>query len=148
MRNQSWLWALVVVIIVAGLAYFFWPKGAAMAPATQSNSTVPAPRADTAYVGSWKSIDDAKFTRSFSADGTINDTYEGDASASMTGTWSVVADPSSIPNLPSMGGDPILKVVFDMKSPMYFAVLSMSSTTLSMTYLEGNGQPQNFKKVQ
>lgn len=165
MRNQAWLWALVVVIIVGGLAYFFWPIQKAVAPtemnpvgaqpeqatttptATASTTASTAPATVNEFFGTWKSDQDAKFTREFMSDGRVVDKYAGDAKATMTGSWGIVANPSAEPvKLPDVGGATVLKLKFP-DTTMYFAVTGVSSTNLSMNYLNGNGA-LNFTKVQ
>lgn len=148
MKNSYLVWGFLVIVVLI-LAYFFWPKSSVSNPVSPSSPTAASSSAPTAasYVGTWQSISDASSTRVFAANGTVTDAYAGIASATRNGSWSVVANPSSIPNLPNMGNDPILKLTFGTSTPTYFAVLSVSSSTLSMVDLEGNGQPLNFKRV-
>lgn len=157
MNNKTGIWIAGIVIVVA-LAYFFWPTQKVSAPtqtakttqqtaaATSPAATTTAPVAEAAFVGSWKSQQDAKFVRTFSADGSVTDTYTGDAAATSKGTWSIVANVAAEPvTLPNVSGETVLKLVFP-KMTMYFAVTQLSSTNLSMNYLNGNGS-LNFTKI-
>ena len=86
------------------------------------------------------------------ADGTVTDAYEGDASATVTGTYTTV-DPLKEPAgalgavpLESLTGVTVLKVTFPQSEVMYFGVNSLTETSLTMTYL-GRGNILLFTKV-
>jgi hypothetical protein len=107
---------------------------------------------DPNMMGTWKSTDDAKFTRTFTADGKVTDSYEGDASATDTGTWQVV-DPAvevigSTVSAEYLAGMTVIRINFEKSGTMFFSINSLSETNLAMTYLEGRGGILSFTKVQ
>ncbi len=134
----------LALIVVGGAYYFFMQKPADMGedvPASGSVNDVATPNEETAakIEGTWKSTDDARFVRSFTADGTVTDRYEGDDSATVSGTWSFVADPTKEQaELPVVKDAKVLKLQFP-EEVMYFALTNLSETDLSMIYLSGNG---------
>ncbi len=81
MNKGSWV-AVVVVLVVALGAFYFWPSvqtGLQNQMEQQSvNGGIEATR-DPQMSGTWKSQTDEKFTREIRADGVIIDRYEGDA---------------------------------------------------------------------
>ena len=136
---------VVLALIVAGGAYYFlMPKPADMGedvPAPTSMNDVARPNEEVAVSldGTWKSKEDARFIRTFKADGTVTDRYEGDDSATVSGTWSFVADPSKEQGeLPVVKDAKVLKLQFP-EEVMYFALTDLTETDLSMIYLSGNG---------
>lgn len=143
---------IVLALIVAGGAcYFFMPRTADVGegePAPSSVNDVARPNEETAASldGTWKSKDDARFVRSFTADGIVTDRYEGDDSATVSGTWSFVADPTKEQaELPVVKDAKVLKLQFP-EEVMYFALTELTETDLSMIYLSGNGSLQ-FTRV-
>lgn len=104
--------------------------------------------------GTWKSREDAKFTREFSADGMVTDRYQGDASATMTGTYMIV-DPLKEPegalgNVPvaSLAGMTILRTTWPNGDIMYFGVLVLTNTELQLSNISGRGNTLAFTKFQ
>ena len=150
--GSPWMWILGAVVIVLLAAYFAKitsedtqsPASGTQAPATQEG--------DPMMVGTWSSTDDAKFTREFKADGTIVDRYEGDDSATVTGTWMVV-DPSKEPvellgtPAENLGGMTIIKTTWPNGLIMYFGLSSLTEIDLKLIYV-GRGNTLSFKKVQ
>lgn len=156
--NTRTLSIVVLVVAIAGLAYWFGAsrsQDAAMsqdqASGTQlaGSNTGEYDAVDPAMLGTWKSKDDAKFTREFRADATVVDRYEGDASATDTGTY-VTVDPTVIDTgVPeaSLAGMTVLKITFEKSGVMFFGINSMTESDLTMTYLGGAGKPLMFSKV-
>ena len=159
--NNKVIWAVVVVVIAAaGLYYWSTTKSAAVSgPQTgtvsQNNAggTDAMNTHDSTMTGTWKSNDDAKFTRTFNADGTVTDAYAGDASATETGTYATV-DPlqesagafgSVTPE--SLTGMTVLKLTFPKSGVMYFGVQSETETSLKLIYI-GRGNVLSFTKAQ
>src|SRR3990167_7320654 len=111
----------IIALLIIGGGYWFYTdsqkenaKGAdtttptSQIETTQTSQAKMSPEAGRA-VGKWKSTEDAKFTSEFREDGTVTDMYEGDASATASGTWSQVVDVSVEPiQLPAVGGATIL----------------------------------------
>jgi len=159
--NQKAIIAILVIIILAGGAWLIWGKPSqpaatsTQAPVqTGAENQAPAPATvpanDPAMVGTWKSTDDAKFTRTFRADGTVTDEYAGDASATESGTYTVV-NPEAETGFPapaaSFAGMTVVKITFEKSGVMFFGINSMTDTNLTMTYVGGAGKPLSFTKV-
>ena len=152
--NSKTLWVVIVIILLAGATY--WYSNGQSAQQAGPDQQVPASgessAVDPLMTGTWKSTDDAKFTRTFNADGTVTDAYEGDASATVTGTYTTV-DPLKEPAgalgavpLESLTGVTVLKVTFPQSEVMYFSINKLTETSLTMTYL-GRGNILLFTKV-
>jgi hypothetical protein len=138
---------VVLALVVVGWWYLSMmaptalaPQETDMNPEESVNGVAESDEATRAkLVGSWKSTEDAKFVRVFSANGTVTDTYEGNPDATVIGEWSFVLDPASEqPTLPVVKDGKVLKIQFPEEA-LYFAVTGVSDTNLSMTYLSGNG---------
>ena len=152
--NSKTLWAVIIIVLLAGIAYWYTGNRPVAEPASQQQSGSQYAAVDPLMTGTWKSTDDAKFTRTFNADGTITDAYEGDASATATGTYTTV-DPLKEPAgalgavpLESLTGMTVLKVTFPQSEVMYFGVNSLTETSLTLTVLSGRGNILSFTKVQ
>ena len=105
---------------------------------------------DPAMNGTWKSKEDAKFTREFNADGTVTDRYEGDASATMTGTYMFVdAGVETDLSVPAsyLAGTKVIKTTWPDGTILYFAVQSVTATDLALVNLSGRGNILSFTKV-
>lgn len=151
--NRNVVVGIVVVLALAVVGWWYW---AMMMPA----QTVPEQAADQSadggaaielskmdLSGTWRSKEDARFVRVFTPDGTVTDKYEGDDSATVTGTWSVVENPASErPELVVNEGMQVIKIEF-AEEVMYFAIANLTETDLSMIYLSGNGTLE-FSRVQ
>ena len=138
------LLGFVLVLVVVGGGYWFYTdyqkEGAKVAdtetPASTAKMSAEAGRA----VGKWQSADDAKFTREFREDGTVTDMYEGDAAATVTGTWSQVVDVAAEPfQFPAVGNATFLKLV--MGGETLYAAIAADTTAdkLVLINLSGNG---------
>ncbi len=164
--NQVLTWAVIAIIVVGGGWYILTQNKAstdsAAGPQTgtvSQNNTGGTdamnnpPASDPAMNGTWKSNDDAKFTRTFKADGTVTDAYQGDASATESGTYAVVdplkesAGAFGSVSAASLTGMTVLKLTFPKSGVMYFGVNSMTETSLKLTYI-GRGNVLTFTKVQ
>lgn len=148
--NSKTLWAVIIIVLLAGAAYWY----SSGTSAQRQGQQVPAPdeysSVDPLMTGTWKSDQDAKFTRTFNADGTVVDAYEG--SASTTGTYSTV-DPLKEPAgafgvvpLDTLTGVTVFKITFPQSEVMYFSINKLTETSLAMTYL-GRGNILLFTKV-
>src|SRR3989338_6487098 len=143
----------IVVLVLAGGVYWFYAdsqkEGAKVADTTTSASQTAKMNAEAGRaVGKWKSTEDAKFTREFREDGTVTDMYEGDASATASGTWSQVVDVSVEPiQLPAVGGATILKLVLGGES-LYFAISTdTTADKLVLINLGGRGNIISFTRM-
>ncbi|OGG50346.1 hypothetical protein A2704_05370 [Candidatus Kaiserbacteria bacterium RIFCSPHIGHO2_01_FULL_54_36b] len=150
------LLSVVIVLLVAGGVYWFVTDQKGSAPMDESASSnneassamKMSPEAGRA-VGKWQSADDAKFTREFREDSTVTDMYEGDAAATMTGTWSQVVDISAEPfEFPAVGGATFLKLVLGGDT-LYFAVSTDTTVDkLVLINLSGRGNILTFNRMQ
>lgn len=138
--NNNVVTGIVIVLAIAVIGWWFWSRPAAAPAPTES---IPAPALidesmSAGMTGTWKSSDDAKFTRTFAADGTVTDRYEGEDSATISGEWSVIDPTKESVSLPVVKDGKVIKIQFPEEA-LYFAVTSVSETELVMTYLSGNG---------
>lgn len=153
----------IVVLVLAGGAYWFYTDSqkegdtqrltegsTAQDPNSVQAGGEAAPANDPAMNGTWKSKEDAKFTREFKADGTITDKYEGDSSATETGTYTTVnvALEAGLPvPAANLTGLTVIKATFPKTGVMYFGVQSLTGTDLSLIHLSGRGNILTFTKV-
>ena len=157
--NTKIVW-IVVAILLLGAAFWFvtdYQKEGADdqqlsegSTATDPNSVHNAGIRDPMMSGTWKSTEDAKFTREFEADGTITDKYEGDVEATTVGSWKVV-DPNTEIKLPvpaiNLAGMTVIKTEWGNGEVMYFSINTLTDTELEMTNLSGRGNILVFTKV-
>lgn len=143
----------IIVLLLAGGAYWFYTnpqKDDAKVTNTETQAPQTAKMSAEAgrAVGKWQSSDDSKFTREFREDGTVTDTYEGDASATVTGTWSQVIDVAAEPfQFPAVGGATFLKLVLDGET-FYFSVSAdTTADKLVLVNLSGRGNILSFTRV-
>jgi len=124
-----WYWAMMMP--VQGLPQERSPEGTGAEASTVQTSMD--------LSGTWRSKEDTRFIRVFNVDGTITDRYEGDDSATVSGTWNVVENlASERPELVVNGSVQVIKVQF-AEEVLYFAIANLTETDLSMIYLSGNG---------
>jgi hypothetical protein len=145
------LLVIIIALAVAGGGYWFYTdskKEGAKTPDMQQPTAKMAPEAGRA-VGKWQSADDAKFTREFREDGTMTDMYEGNADATMTGSWSQVVDVTAEPfEFPAVGGATFLKIV--LGGDTMYASISADTTAdkLVLINLSGRGNILTFNRMQ
>lgn len=151
----------IAIIILAVLAYYVGTNRAVIdearvmansdTAAGQSGKIAASEAYDPALAGTWQSTDDAKFTREFSADGTVTDRYDGDASATMSGTYAKVNPIEDAPlgisaeylaEMPS-----VIKINWSDGESAYFGVSAVSTTSLALIHLSGRGNVLSFTKV-
>ncbi|HEY4516328.1 MAG TPA: hypothetical protein VJG64_00075 [Candidatus Paceibacterota bacterium] len=162
--NSKGILISIIVLLILGAGYWLYTDSQSQGEANRlaqgeaaqdTNSTQVggevAPDNDPAMNGTWKSKEDAKFTREFFADGTVRDRYEGDASATMTGTYMFV-DTSVETDLPvpaaNLSGMKVIKTTWPDGTILYFGVQSVTATDLALINLSGRGNILVFTKVQ
>lgn len=146
-------WAIFFVLVAAGIWYFAGrPATAPTLPegemaGEQVETGEESDSSESALVGTWRSKQDAKFTREFRADGTIVDRYEGMESATLEGSWSM-ANPAAV-DLQGMeyDADAQLVMVNDPLESYLFKVNSVTATDLSLTYVGGAGGTLEFERI-
>ncbi len=149
----------IVALLLLGGGYWFYTDSQ-KENAKVADTTTPAPQTETTQtqakmspeagraVGKWKSTEDAKFTREFREDGTVTDMYEGQASATVNGTWYQVVNVSVEPvTLPAVGDATLLKLVLDGEA-FYFAISADTTVDkLVLINLGGRGNILSFTRV-
>lgn len=152
-----WGWIVAAVVVVAAGTFYFWPT-LMQAPGpqnTEQNATSTSEAAGKPLAeqmsGNWKSNADAKFTREIRQDGVMIDRYEGDASAGINGSWSVV-NPAQEEMLSSIAGSlgnvSVIKVVWEGGvETTYFKIDALSDASMAITDLSGAGGATVFMKI-
>lgn len=143
----------LAIIALAALAYYFYATkpaaesadGAGQAAGIQKTANDPSMHA------TWRSTEDPKFTRTFRADGTVTDAYEGDAAATESGTYAAI-DPATETGFPlpaaNFSGTTVIRIDFERSGPMYFGILTLTESELAMTNISGRGNTLSFVRVQ
>lgn len=160
--NNKILWGVIIILVAGGGWYYYSQKsgdsmmsGDHMTTSGTSTTTGQAQESGAtaqgqSMVGVWKSTEDAKFTRTFNADGTVTDAYAGNASATETASYTTI-DPTTEANFPipvaSVAGMTVIRIDFS-SGPMYFGILTLTDTNLEMSNLSGRGNTLSFTKVQ
>lgn len=151
-------WIVAALLLVLGGAYFLWyapAQESSVAVDQQNNQQASGTSEQTsgnpAFVGTWKSNSDAKFTREIRADGVIVDRYEGEPTAGLNGEWTAVnpAEESLLASQAAwLSGKSVLKVVWEGGvETTYFVVSDVSSTSLTTTDLSGRGAVTIYSKI-
>ncbi len=96
-------------------------------------------------IGKWESVDDPTFTREFSVDTTVTDTYEGTAPEKIEGRWAVFTSPAGEkPPFPIAKGVTYLRISMPEEA-LYFAVVAVTKNTLVLEYLD-TGERLTFRR--
>lgn len=141
---------VVIVILLAGWYYMSQDNQQATYQPTPTNDAAGTQQTSNDLVSTWQSNQDEKFKREFMADGKVTDRYEGQASATASGTWTTVnTDTETIANIPaaSIAGKMVIKISYNDGTTTYFAVNSLTQETLSTTDLSGNGAVTTYTRV-
>src|SRR5262245_56710411 len=119
----------IIALVVLGIAYWLANDYRNhVATQTRSENEFPsdslAPN-DHYLEGSWQSREDPKFSREFKAGGVVTDSYQGDATATETGTYATV-DPATEVSFPlpaeSLAGMSVIRIDFPKSGTMYFTI--------------------------
>jgi len=84
--------------------------------------------------GTWKSLDDEKFSRTFLADGTVTDRYEGGEETS--GTWQVFTANSGIATPFTLEQDVMYLRLVMGDETLHFSLSKLTPEELELTYME------------
>lgn len=99
-------------------------------------------------IGTWQSTDDTRFTRELDADGTAIDRYDGDASATVPGNWTLFSG-DAVPA--DVGGhkfepDGIYLEVQQNGDTLLFALTHADRASMQIVYLE-RGNKLSFTRL-
>lgn len=114
---------------------------------TSTTRDAPLTFASDQLYGTWESVDDEKFRRTFFTNGTYRDTYEGAPFAETNGTWDTYPAhraPDMLP-FPPQAGNQYLELR-DGQEVLYFTIASVSERALELVYLNRGGSLR-FTKV-
>lgn len=146
MKTCMWI-AIAICILVVGVWYVQYDKASQIAEDEIGEGLEQdlAPIVREGIIGRWKSLDDAKFTREFKADGTLVDSYEG--GDDLGGTWTVFSDQS-----PEDVAFPIesLTAYVQMAADgdlFNFKVIKLTPEELELIYMDRGGVLR-FQRVQ
>ncbi len=133
------LWIIFIAAVVWAGCYFFnrvdYVETGVIVDeqSEQGDNRISATAA--ALVGNWRSTEDAKFMRSFSADGRFVDSYEGDPSATYEDVWSL--EISEQDTILTMGEGDVATS---------FKILKVTPEVLELAYV-GRDEVLRFNKV-
>lgn len=140
--------AIAIVIVLALLAggyLWYTNQPSAIPPQTIDTTEEPAagdhPSATViknSIEGSWRSVDDARFIRSFSASGEVTDRYEGDEDATATGHYALDGDHVPAQVRAAAGASHVLTLEFPEEA-LFFIVTKLTADELELVYLGAHG---------
>lgn len=158
--------AIALVFLSAGLAggYYLWalngvgeiehalgkpiplPPLSASTTQTLEQSSLSESEISRGIIGVWQSADDPSFTREFSVDATVTDTYDGVAPETIEGRWAVFTSPTGEkPPFPIGKGITYLRISMPEEA-MYFNVTKLTEKEIELTYLD-SGELVSFQRV-
>lgn len=120
-------------------------------PPAQTNSTsttTTSPIASSSLIGAWTSVDDAKFVRTFAANGMVTDTYAGDAQATATGTWQLMRASAAGLTQSGYATSSIVRINFGANGGgvMLFPIVELNATKLQLINATGRGNILRFTR--
>jgi len=95
--------------------------------------------------GTWKSLDDEKFSRTFLDDGTVIDRYEGGEETD--GTWTIFTKNSGITTTFTLQPEVMYLRLIMGEDTMYFSLSKLTTEELELTHLE-RGNLLRFTSVE
>ncbi|MEX0917869.1 MAG: hypothetical protein WDZ93_01830 [Candidatus Paceibacterota bacterium] len=88
-------------------------------------------------VGVWRSMDDASFTRTFSANGTVLDEY--DDAVTSTGSWEMFVDTTAPDVAFTLEPDTVYLRIMDDTEAFHYTVSKLTPEELELIYMERGG---------
>lgn len=140
----------LVAVVVAVAGYYFWndigfKRAADKTPAAKTSTE--SEKAQDPLVGIWQSIDDAKFTREFYADGSFVDKYEGDPTATQPGEWRRASRAEVEADLAGSRGVGMDYLILTIDGEAYhFGLVDLTDSSLRLVYLDRGGV-LSFSKI-
>ncbi len=102
----------------------------------------------SALIGVWRSVEDAKFVRTYRADGTATDTYEDEPSANVTGAWSVFMKELPDPDFTGVIEPDVPYVKMTLEGEHYFFKIGKATPEeLELIFMDRGGA-LTFTRVQ
>ena len=144
--NQKIAIAVVIVIALLAGGYLWYTNQPSVVPpqlsdTTEGPDTTETPSATVianSIEGNWRSADDARFTRSFGANGQVTDRYAGNEDATITGHFELDGDHVPAQVRAAAGTSPVLSIEFPEEA-LFFIVTKLTADELELVYLGGNG---------
>ncbi len=144
-ENPRWLkyvLILIALVIVAGGLMYVLRLGDPAATSAEADDPGAVKTQDSSsdLIGVWRSTQDPKYTREFEASGAVIDRYEGDESATATGTWSVFTAADAPDGLPFeiRGSDRYVLITSDGEA-LHFRIADASENQLELVYMDRGG---------
>lgn len=150
-------WLVAAIILIGAGVYFYSNNGSMSSTDTASTTTqeqaggTSQQAGENQLAGTWKSDSDAKFTREIRADGVIIDRYEGDATAGINGSWTLVnPEQESIlsDRAASLVGKNVVRAEWEGGVEVTYFVVSVDGNKMTTTDLTGRGAVTTYTKVQ
>ncbi|MEK7511192.1 MAG: hypothetical protein AAB582_03075 [Patescibacteria group bacterium] len=142
--NRSVAIGIVVVLALLAGGYLWYTNQPSAVPPQLSEQNVETPIApsvaqiETSVVGTWRSVDDPKFTRAFGSDGRVTDRYAGNTDATTVGNFELDGDTVPAQVKAVADGSPVLSVVFPEES-LFFLVKKLTADELELVYVGAAG---------
>ncbi len=145
-------WIVAVVVALGAVGFYFWPMLSKAPVVTEQSGTQQQAVTQPAMAGTWQSNSDPKFTREFRVDGVIYDSYAGDPTPGVGGSWGIVLDVSKESKLTvpaaALVGKTVIKATWENGAEVtYFSVDALSATSMTITDLSGAGGVTVFTKI-
>ncbi len=155
--NSKTLWAVIIIVVLAGAAYWYSNGKSAQQPSQAQSQEEEAQSGGVkqdvtlvvgeSIVGKWQSSDDAKFIREFKDDGTVADSYDGKTVSS--GTFAVFTKEKPVQiSLPLEAGAVYVQLTMQgtQADNLNFKVAKLTPDELQLVYLDRGGV-LSFKAV-
>lgn len=119
------------------------PSAAASAPHSDSSTAAIA----QTLIGAWRSDGNSRFTRTFGADGTVTDRFEGDESATTKAKWRLFTAEDRDPLLDSVVKGVTYLRVDDGADVTFYVIVRADRRHLHLRYADRRGFLLRFTRV-